>query len=96
MASSSYSSAKSLLHLVTEQASLASDDVLSAELKAHGGRMARGLRWFGSSTADSRKAFTAAKKKPGKLTLFLVDLAKLIDVEEDKTKQILSAYLAGN
>ena len=84
---------KQLWHLVTEQGLTAGDEVLDMELGAHLEALSEGICHYKAGTAHSRAAYE--KKRSGKLTRFICDLSTMIQVEEEKSKSILTSYLAG-
>ena len=92
-----YSSTKLLWHLVTEQSLSASDDVLESELSSQKDLLSKGLSFFIEPTKTTREAFVKKRGSGsgGKLSQFILQLSQLIQVEEELSKHILSAYLAG-
>ena len=65
------------------------------------GDLVSGVLTYGTIEADdaSKKQTSegeASKKKGGKLSAFLKDLAPFLGVPHDKAKPILTSYLAGN
>ena len=69
------------------------DEVLDMELGAHLEALSEGICHYKAGTAHSRAAYE--KKRSGKLTRFICDLSTMIQVEEEKSKSILTSYLAG-
>ena len=93
-----YTSTKLLWQLVTEQSLQVTDDVLTNELKANSNLLVEGLGFYKSPTKASRENYIKKRgaASSGKLNQFILKLSDLLQVEEELTKQILSAYLSGN
>ncbi len=88
-------SKKGLCHLVTQASLKVSQEVLKQELERNLDDLKTGILTYKKPTSDSLAAFTNNKKVANKLTTFILELSKFIDVEEVKTKSILQIYLAG-
>lgn len=93
-----YSSTKLLWQVVTEQSLSVSDVILENELQSQKDLLKDGLAFFKAPTKESRDAFVKKRgaSASAKLPQFILQLSQLLHVEEELTKQILSAYLAGN
>lgn len=89
-------SKKALCHLVCRgNSSEISEDVLKQELERNVEDLKKGILSHEKPTEKSLAAFTSSKKVANKLTSFIIELSKFIDVEESATKTILQTYLAG-
>ena len=88
-------SKKALCHLVCQASSEVSEEVLKQELSRNVDDLRKGTLCFPKPTPASLSAFTNNKKVANKLTSFILELSKFIDVEESTTKLILQTYLAG-
>ena len=93
-------SKKALCHLVCQASAAVSEDVLKKELERNMDDLRGGILCYPQPTSTSSADYTttatgAGKKAANKLTSFILDLSKLINVEEKMTKTILQTYLSG-
>jgi hypothetical protein len=88
-------SKKALCHLVCDASNRASEAVLRQELERNLDDLKKGILAFPKPTSVSGENFGKTRNVASKLTLFIQELSKLIQVEETRSKVILQTYLSG-
>ena len=88
-------SKKALCHLVCEASAQVSGEILKQELDRNLSDLKDGILCYPKPTSESLAAFTAKRNTASKLTNFILDLSKILGVEETKTKTVLETYLSG-
>ena len=89
---------KQFSRLIAERSVVLSDDVLAGELTLCKHVWTKILSDFPANSEASKKAFLdkrgGSMEKASKLTKFVILLAELVGVEEFRSKELLSSYLA--
>ena len=88
-------SKKALCHLVCEASAQVSGEIPKQELDRNLSDLKDGILCYPKPTSESLAAFTAKRNTASKLTNFILDLSKILGVEETKTKTVLETYLSG-
>ena len=88
-------SKKALSHLVCQASMRASETVLRQELERNEDDLYKGILSFPKPTTSSLEAFTKKRNMASKLSSFIVELSKFLQVEEESTKTLLQTYLSG-
>ena len=85
-------SSKALSNLVCESSVRSSETVLNQELERNLRDLVAGVLAFQSASSEPS---VSGPKKKGKLASFLKDLTGFLNVADERSKPILTSYLAG-
>ncbi len=88
-------SKKALSHLLCQASKRASVEVLKQELERNHDSLLKGVLAYQKPTSASQQTFSKKGNMASKLSLFIVELSKFLQVEEETSRKLLQTYLSG-
>ena len=73
----------------------ASVEVLKQELERNHDSLLKGVLAYQKPTSASQQTFSKKGNMASKLSLFIVELSKFLQVEEETSRKLLQTYLSG-